>query len=236
MRPQLPVHGRREATFSLLWILANAVGGAVGGTFIDANWLVGIALFGLAGGALEWIVLRPYLRAPVWWIPATGVGGIFAWAALPVYGLVATILFLLMQAVFVALRAVHIPIDAVISYALLTAASAAVGGAIGGAIVGAMQTPFLRRRAGSQVSWIEASSRGAALAAAVTGADLFLRVTEGLFGKLNPPRLTVGNGPSGFIEFPNGAASGAAFGLIYGLVTCLVLVQVLRHEARAQER
>jgi hypothetical protein len=72
--------------FWLRWVLASflgfAIGGVLGGfaifTFDDELWIVGFAvfgaMFGVAGGIMQWFVLRRHLAQSGGWVLATAVG------------------------------------------------------------------------------------------------------------------------------------------------------------------
>ena len=78
--PRLP----RRASW-LLWVLASALGGAIGviparliGTTLGEAVLGAIALGGVLGaiGAGQWLVMRRRLPWAGWWVPATLAGGL----------------------------------------------------------------------------------------------------------------------------------------------------------------
>jgi hypothetical protein len=84
--------GARTSTFSVRhWILASALGAALGGSIGWAlyggtvhleGWIVRWSLFGAVGGFAQWLVLWRTTNHPrtLWWIPASMVGTLVGWA------------------------------------------------------------------------------------------------------------------------------------------------------------
>lgn len=80
-------------SFWLRWVLASFLGFAVGGVlggftmfaFQDELWILGFALFGAmfgaAGGAMQWLVLRRHVVQSGGWVLATAVGYTLAMVA-----------------------------------------------------------------------------------------------------------------------------------------------------------
>ena len=72
MKPQYAFVGSR---FWLQWVLASMLGFAVGAAMGNAvTDLIFTALFGVAGGFTQWLVLRHHILGAGWWVLASTLG------------------------------------------------------------------------------------------------------------------------------------------------------------------
>lgn len=242
----------------LAWVVTTAIGGAVGGIAIDTAGVVGAALFGAALGVFQWLVLRRALPRISGWVTITSLGGLLAWATLPVAMLVAILLddltYPMAQAVTLAMRsrtgeAPLAPTLAGIAV-LDPRIAAASAGAVAGLVVGGLQGLILYRHSHRAHWWILASAASGALAGGVAGWDLLLWAvrrtgealvqfhSSGLLAQLRGEWLALLRGgeippvPATWylVWTPNGSVSGAVFAAVSALLTGIAVVWLAREQ------
>jgi len=77
---------RRYLTGSVRWVVASVAASAVGAVVVllvglvdtDAGLLVGVSLYGLLAGALQWLVLKRQVARAGWWVLASSVAWLVA--------------------------------------------------------------------------------------------------------------------------------------------------------------
>ena len=208
------------------WVLANAVGGAIGGALIESVGGVGAAFLPAALGMAEWLVLRRYLAPVGWWVVATTLGGVSGLGMIFYTGPLA---FLLL-----ALPVHFLPgPDILDAYtALFYPLLAAVNGAMIGGLVGLLQQwVVLERHLRFARWWTVASTVGGAAGAGIVGWDLLQRAIARTFELLDHlagrPWSPSPSGWAGLLWAPHGSVSGAAFGTAYALITGVALAWLL---------
>ena len=136
------LHTRGGWFFGLVWVIANAVAGAVTmavtGVFVraislNAAWVVAVfgIMIGSALGGAQWLVLRRRIPQAYLWVAASVVGG---------------------------------SVLAVLGFAMGGAVGGPLGGSVVGAALGITQWLVLRRRVSQAYIYIPASIIGYALA------------------------------------------------------------------------
>jgi hypothetical protein len=124
------------------------VGFAVGGP--PADFVLGVAMVGLAGGIIQWLAMREEVNRAGWWVPANTLGMI----AGSVVSLV--IVFSTAEAV---LGVTFLETD--LGFVVAMTIFGAIAGAVGGAITGAVLVRLLRNPMSEEMAAAGASQADA---------------------------------------------------------------------------
>lgn len=139
--------------FWFRWVLASFVGFAMGGVlggfamfaFDGDLWIAGFALFGalfgVAGGIMQWLVLRQYVAQTGGWVLATAVG----------YTLAATTTAL------------------IFTYSDIAVAGMVAFGTVAGILGGLLQWLVLRRKVAHAGWWVLANTLGLVVGMGIAG-------------------------------------------------------------------
>lgn len=225
-REAVASRGQPGLRFWLAWVLANSIGGALGGAAIEVAGALGAGVFGIALGIPQWLVLRRYLPRTGWWMGATALGAAIFWGMVPFITYFAFVLAFLVLSLFSSPE-VRTALDAVF-YPVM----AAIGGAAAGLIVGLLQQWLVLERHLRHAGWWAVSSiAGGAMAAGIAGLDLYARTTTRTFELLAAIRGggDIPSASGALLWAPHGSVSGAVFGTAYALITGVALVWLLRH-------
>jgi hypothetical protein len=131
LRRQVGWMGWGVLASSVAYSIGFPVGFAIGGP--PADFLLGVAMVGLAGGTIQWLALREKVNRAGWWVPANTLG--------LTVGAVVSLVIVFSSAEAV-LGVAFLETD--LGFVVVLSIFGAIAGAVGGAITGAVLVRLLR--------------------------------------------------------------------------------------------